>query len=152
MLTEDVIQLLIGADAVDTDNTRIGEISQVYLDADSEQPTWISVRLGLLRGAEVMVPLDGAEWGERELLTAVTKDLAKDAPRLEHDEPLTVLDQDRLYAHYGIPSVRHPRSEVDLDVDPDEVCYSVRDDEPASAAVVDISTHDLDGTELSRAS
>lgn len=141
MLTGDDIDRMIGADALDTENTRIGEISQVYLDAESEEPTWVSVRLGLLSGAEVMVPLGGAEWDERELRTAVMKDVAKDAPRLEQDEPLTVHDQERLLTHYGIPTVRHPRSEVDLEVEPGEVCYSVREEEPA-----------LTTMELSRAS
>ncbi|WP_375388067.1 PRC-barrel domain-containing protein [uncultured Amnibacterium sp.] len=142
------IDRLIGADAIDVDDARIGEISQVYLDAESERPTWIGVRLSLLSGTEVMVPLDGAEWNERALRTAVSRDVAKDAPRLEHDEPLTVLEQERLYTHYGIPTVRPPREDVDLDVEPGEVCYSVSDD----AAVIDITGRDPGQGSLSRAS
>ena len=134
MVPGDVVDQMIGADAVDAADARIGEISQVYLDAESERPTWVSVRLGLLSGDEVMVPLDGAEWDDRALHAAVSRDLAKGAPRMEQDEPLTLRGQERLYTHYGIPSVRLPRAEVDLEVDPEEVCYSVHTEAAATAA------------------
>jgi len=131
MVPGDVVDQLIGADAVDATDTRIGEISQVYLDSESERPTWVSVRLGLLSGDEVMVPLDGAEWDDRALHATVTREMAREAPRMEHDEPLTVRGQERLYTHYGIPAVRLPRAEVDLEVDHDDVCYSVREEAAA---------------------
>lgn len=129
MITTDVIESMIGADALDMQDDRIGEVSQVYVDEQTEHPTWVSVRLGLLSGAEVLVPLEDAEWDERSLHVAVERRVAREAPRKEMDEPLTVEEQDRLYTHYGIPAVQHPRSELGLlQVDQDEICYSVRDD------------------------
>ena len=130
MITTDVIDSMIGADALDAQDDRIGEVSQVYVDEQTEHPTWVSVRLGLLSGAEVLVPLDDAEWDDRALHVAIERQTARDAPRKEMDEPLTVEEQERLYTHYGIPTVRRPRSQLGLmEVDEDEVCYSVR--EPA---------------------
>lgn len=129
MITTEAIAGMIGADALDMQDDRIGEINQVYFDEQTDHPTWVSVRLGLLSGAEVLVPLEDAEWDERSLHVAVERRVAREAPRKEMDEPLTLEEQDRLYTHYGIPAVQHPRSELGLmQVDQDEICYSIRDD------------------------
>jgi hypothetical protein len=143
MIEAEDVDELIGADALDERDDRIGEISQVYIDADTSAPTWVSVRLGLLHGTEVMVPLEGAEWDAHALHAAVSRDVAKEAPRLESDEPMTQLDQERLYTHYGIPTVRHPRCDIDLDVDAGDVCYSVRDDLPVEQEPISVTGREL---------
>lgn len=128
MITTEVIDHIIGADALDAQDDRIGEVGQVYVDEHTERPTWVSVRLGLLSGAEVLVPLEDAEWDDRSLHVAVERRVAREAPRKEMDEPLTVGEEERLFTHYGMPTVRHPREEVALLVSPPEdVCYSVKD-------------------------
>jgi hypothetical protein len=129
MITTDLIDSMIGADALDAQDDRIGEVSQVYVDETTDHPTWVSVRLGLLSSAEVLVPLEDAEWDERVLHVAVERRIAREAPRKEMDEPLTVAEEERLYTHYGIPTVRHPRSELGrMTVDADDICYSVREE------------------------
>jgi hypothetical protein len=128
MITTEAIDSIIGADALDEQDDRIGEVGQVYVDEETDRPTWVSVRLGLLSGAEVLVPLEDAEWDERSLHLAVERRLAREAPRKEMDEPLTVGEEERLYSHYGMPHVCHPREEVALLTDPPEdVSYSVTD-------------------------
>lgn len=134
MITTEVVDRIIGADALDSQDDRIGEVSQIYIDELTELPTWVSVRLGLLSGAEVLVPLANAEWDERALRVDVERRTAREAPRKEMDEPLTVGEEERLYNHYGIPTLRHPRSEAGLlESDTSDICYSVH--EGAEAAV-----------------
>ncbi|MBW4042394.1 MAG: PRC-barrel domain containing protein [Acidobacteria bacterium] len=148
MITTEVIDRIIGADALDVQDDRIGEVAQIYIDERTDRPTWVSVRLGLLSGAEVLVPLENAEWDEHSLHVDVERRLAREAPRKEMDEPLTVGEEERLYTHYGIPAVRHQRGDADLlDADTSDVCYSVRETdapEPSLTAA--------DWPELSRAS
>jgi hypothetical protein len=147
MITTDVIDRIIGADALDVQDDRIGEVSQIYIDELTDRPTWVSVRLGLLSGAEVLVPLENAEWDERSLHVDVERRIARDAPRKEMDEPLTVGEEERLYTHYGIPALRHPRAEAELlEADTSDVCYSVRDAPAVDAA------HAGDWSDLTRAS
>ncbi|MDP9027631.1 MAG: PRC-barrel domain-containing protein [Actinomycetota bacterium] len=147
MITTEVIDRIIGADALDVRDDRIGEVSQVYIDELTDRPTWVSVRLGLLSGAEVLVPLENAEWDERSLRVDVERRVARDAPHKEMDEPLTVGEEERLNTHYGIPGVRHPRAEAELlEADTSDVCYSVSD-----AATGD-TTGDSGSSDLSRAS
>lgn len=128
MITMQDAEQMIGAPVVDRENDRIGEIRQVFLDSDTEQPVWVGVRVGLL-GAEVLVPLGGADWDDHALHTAVSRSVAKQAPSVDLDEPLTADEEDRLLWHYGIPCVRHPRGEVDLPEYADaSVSYSVNDE------------------------
>jgi PRC-barrel domain len=138
MITTEAFDRMIGADALDSQEDRIGEVSQIYVDEQTDRPTWVSVRLGLLSGAEVLVPLADAEWDDRALHVAIERQTARDAPRKEMDEPLTVGEQERLYTHYGIPTERHCRSELGLmEVAPEEISYSVREesfDEDRAAA------------------
>lgn len=128
MITMQDAEHMIGAPVVDRANDRIGEVRQVFLDSTTEQPVWVGVRVGLL-GAEVLVPLGGADWDEHALHAAVSRSVAKQAPSVDLDEPLTADEEDRLLWHYGIPCERRPRSEIDLSAYEDEsVSYSVKDD------------------------
>jgi hypothetical protein len=158
MITTDAIDRMIGADALDAQDDRIGEVGQIYVDEQTDRPTWVSVRLGLLSGAEVLVPLDDAEWDERSLRVAVDRQTAREAPRKEMDEPLTVGEEERLYTHYGIPTQRHCRSELGLmEVEPEDVSYSVRDesfDATEGGARIDVlhPNQDAEPAEVKRAS
>ncbi|GAA2749532.1 PRC-barrel domain-containing protein [Amnibacterium kyonggiense] len=148
MITTDVIDSMIGADALDRQDDRIGEVGQVYVDEATERPTWVSVRLALLSGDEVLVPLEDAEWDERSLHVVVDRQAVREAPRKAMDEPLTVGEEERLYTYYGIPTERHPREENELLADDvDDVCYAVHD-----AAIEDAATSHSERSELSRAS
>ncbi len=128
MITMQDAEHMIGATVVDRSNDRIGEIRQIFLDSSTDEPVWVGVRVGLL-GAEVLVPLSGADWDEHALHAAVSRSVAKQAPTFDLDEPLTADEEDRLLWHYGIPCVRRPRGEIDLSAYADEsLSYSVKDD------------------------
>ena len=48
---------LRGATAYDSDGDKLGEIGQVYLDDNTDQPKWITVNTGLFGMNESFVPL-----------------------------------------------------------------------------------------------
>lgn len=127
MITTADAEHLIGAMALDPANDRIGEIRQVFLDADTDRPTWVGVRVGLM-GTEVLVPLDGAAWDDRTLHAAVSRSSARDAPAVDLDEPLTDVEQERLLRHYGIPCVCTPRERFEVLQDDEPLSYSVKDE------------------------
>lgn len=127
MITTQDAEQMIGATVVDPSNDRIGEIRQIFLDSATEEPIWVGVRVGLL-GAEVLVPLGGADWDDHALHATVSRAVAKQAPTVDLDEPLTADEEDRLLWHYGIPCIRRPRGEIDETGDVGElVSYSVKD-------------------------
>jgi uncharacterized protein (TIGR02271 family) len=91
---------IIGADVVDPDNDKVGKVGQVYLDSDSNEPTWVSVKTGLFGLSETLVPIDDASWTDGVLRVNVDKARVKDAPRVEADQELSPEEQDRLYEYY----------------------------------------------------
>jgi uncharacterized protein (TIGR02271 family) len=104
MLTRENIDELLnrGGNVLTTDGDKIGSIGQVYVDDDSDQPTWVTVKTGLFGTSESFVPLEGARLEGNDILVPYTKDQVKDAPRVENDGHLEPADEDRLYEHYSL--------------------------------------------------
>lgn len=102
MIATPDIDQIIGAEAVDPNNDRIGKVSQIYVDADTDQPTWASVRTGLFGLSESLVPLDNATWDQEQLHVLVEKAQVKDAPRVDPDAEISPEEQERLYRYYGL--------------------------------------------------
>ena len=49
---------LYSCTVVDEDGSRIGAVSQVYLDDATAEPTFVAARVGFFGNKEVLVPLD----------------------------------------------------------------------------------------------
>lgn len=104
MISTRDIDDMVGAEAVDQSNEKIGKVGQIYIDSDSDNPTWVTVKSGLFGTSETLVPLDGADWHDSALHLAVSKERVKDAPRVEPDGEITPQEQQRLYEYYGLNS------------------------------------------------
>jgi len=105
MLTTDQAQHLLtsGGNVVDHDGNKIGSIGQVFLDDESGQPEWVTVKTGLFGGGESFVPLREAEVTGDDVRVPYGKDTVKDAPRIEDaDSHLSEQEEATLYSHYGI--------------------------------------------------
>ena len=90
-------------DAVVFDNhgEKVGGVGQVFLDEESGQPSWVTVRTGLFGLKESFVPLVEARLEEGVLHVGFSKDFIKDAPRQDPEAPMTVAEEDALQAYYG---------------------------------------------------
>jgi uncharacterized protein (TIGR02271 family) len=100
MISSSNVNDIIGAEVVDPDNDKVGKVGQVYLDSDTNEPTWVSVKTGLFGMSETLVPVDDATWTDGVLRVNVDKQQVKDAPRVEADQELSPEEQDRLYEFY----------------------------------------------------
>ena len=81
MISRDSVQTLIGGTAYTTDGDKIGSIGQVYLDNDTGQPAWVTVKTGLFGSNESFVPLNQAEQTDDGIRVPYDKDRVKDAPK-----------------------------------------------------------------------
>jgi uncharacterized protein (TIGR02271 family) len=95
------LQTMMGQTAVDVDGAKIGKIGQVYLDDRTGQPQWVTVSTGLFGTKESFAPLYGSSVTGDELKLAVTKDLVKDAPKVDNDGHLEEPEVQDLYQHYN---------------------------------------------------
>jgi sporulation protein YlmC with PRC-barrel domain len=91
---------LIGATVTDLDGDKVGTVKQLFVDPRTGQPNWATVATGLFGTAESFVPLDEAEVSGGDIHIPYSKDVVKDAPRVESHESLEEGDEDRLYAYY----------------------------------------------------
>jgi uncharacterized protein (TIGR02271 family) len=102
MISRDAVQTLMGGTAYTTDGDKIGSIGQVYLDNDSGEPAWVTVKTGLLGSSESFVPLDQAELTNDGVRVPYDKDRVKGAPNLDTDRELSPEEEQRLYSYYGL--------------------------------------------------
>jgi len=91
-----------GRNLVGSDGSKIGSITDIYLDEDSGQPEWLAVKTGMFGGRVSFVPLAGATAEGDDLGCRWTKDQVKDAPNAEADGRLSQDEEASLYRHYGM--------------------------------------------------
>lgn len=125
MINEEHADQLMGRDMLDQEGIRIGEITQVFIDDRTGEPTWVTVKTGWFGLSQSFVPLNKVQWAGEQVRAAYDTATVKDAPRFATDEPLTVQDEDTLHTHYGLSDAatqlpRQPRP-GDPDTDPHDV-------------------------------
>lgn len=86
-----------------TDGQKLGRVGQVYLDDQTQEPNWVTVKTGFFGIKEYFVPLDLAERDGKRLTVPYTKEQVTSAPRTEIDQNLSPAEEDDLYAHYQVP-------------------------------------------------
>jgi uncharacterized protein (TIGR02271 family) len=97
-----------GRNVVTGDGDKIGTLEEIYLDTDSGQPEWATVRTGLLGAKHTFVPLVEVDHRQGEVVVPYSKDQVKDAPSVDPDGQLSHDEEDRLYAHYGVGGFEQP--------------------------------------------
>jgi sporulation protein YlmC with PRC-barrel domain len=91
-----------GHELIDRDGDRIGTIGDVYLDRETEQPEWITVKTGLFGTRETFVPIRDAISEGEIVRVPFEKSHVKDAPNIDSDQELSQEDERELYRHYGV--------------------------------------------------
>src|SRR3954453_23041615 len=102
MIGTETISSVIGKDVYDTSGQKIGSASEVYLDDESGQPEWVTVRTGLFGTKESFVPIRDADLTDDGVRVPVTKDQVKDAPKIDSDGHLSPQEEEELYRYYGM--------------------------------------------------
>jgi uncharacterized protein (TIGR02271 family) len=104
VITQNDIQQLAAATVYDNDGDKIGSVGQVYLDAQTGDPEWVSVKTGLFGTKESFVPLDKASFSGDRVDVPFSKAQVKDAPQIDVDGALSPAEEDELYRYYGLAS------------------------------------------------
>lgn len=86
---------------VDRNGENIGHLQDVYVDVETDQPQFATVKEGLIGRHLTFVPLGGVTVGPDSLQVTVTKEQVRAAPDLQlHGEELSQADESRLYHHF----------------------------------------------------
>jgi PRC-barrel domain len=88
---------------IDRDGGKIGKLQDVYVDVETDEPQFATVKEGLIGRHLTFVPLGGIKVGPDDLQVAVSRQQVKDAPNIErHGEELSQADESALYHHYEL--------------------------------------------------
>jgi uncharacterized protein (TIGR02271 family) len=98
----DTVRAWQGRTMLDRDGDRIGTIDAIYLDDHTGQPEWALVHTGLFGTKSSFVPLAQATQTGDDVVVTYDKQLVKDAPRVDPDQPLSEAEEQRLWRHYGL--------------------------------------------------
>ena len=87
MIGTDTLDRVIGADVYDADGTKIGTASEVFLDDQSGDPEWVTVKTGLLGTKETQQQANERKQSLQRLRkqsTTPSKGLVKGEPMLDY--------------------------------------------------------------------
>jgi sporulation protein YlmC with PRC-barrel domain len=88
---------------VDRDGEKIGKLQDVYVDVETDEPMFGTVKEGLIGRHLTFVPLGGIKVAPDELQVPVSSEQVKSAPNIEqHGEELSQADESALYHHYEL--------------------------------------------------
>jgi uncharacterized protein YrrD len=88
---------------LDRNGEKIGKLQDVYVDVETDQPQFATVKEGVIGRHLTFVPLGGIRIGPDDLQVAVTKAQVRAAPQIEmHGEELSQNDESGLYHHFEL--------------------------------------------------
>jgi sporulation protein YlmC with PRC-barrel domain len=102
MRTLEDVKTWRGMTMVDADGDKIGTIEEIYLDRQTGEPEWASVKTGLFGLKSSFVPIGAADvTGENQVRVPFQKEQVKDAPKVDAEGELSPEEERRLYEYYG---------------------------------------------------
>jgi len=91
----------LGKVIVDRDGERIGKLQDVYVDVETDEPQFGTVKEGVFGRHLTFVPLAGVQVSPEFLQVKTTKDQVRSAPDIElQGEELSQADESTLYHHF----------------------------------------------------
>jgi uncharacterized protein YrrD len=92
-----------GKGLVDRNGQKIGKLEDVYVDVETDEPMFGTVKEGLFARHLTFVPLRGITIGPDNLQVTVSKEQVQDAPNIEmHGDELSQAGESALYHHYQL--------------------------------------------------
>jgi PRC-barrel domain len=127
--TEELRNAYLRSGNVYAGSAKVGRIGQIYVDDETSQPTWVTVKTGLFGTSESFVPLSQARIEGNDIIVDYDEDTIKKAPRIDADGDLTPSEELQLFRYYSQP---HDRDDT-LDRDQDRLDHAddVRDRDTA---------------------
>ena len=102
MPTIEEVKTWQGQQAQGPNGEKLGEIADIYLDRDTNEPEWVAIKTGLFGSKVSFAPLAEARSADGGVQLPYTKEQVKDSPQAEADGELSQDEEAALYRHYGL--------------------------------------------------
>jgi len=100
-MTRDQLLQARGRPVYGSDGSRLGEIEEIFVDHETEQPEWFALAAGSAGTKRVLVPVTGASSFEDGFRVPYGEEQLKATPEVDADEISQELEA-QLYSHYGL--------------------------------------------------
>jgi hypothetical protein len=88
---------------IDPDGHKIGILEAVYVDTSSDEPSFITVKVGMInRHRLVFVPVAGVTVSPRAVRVQYPKKVVQSAPAIDTDGELAATAEPEVFAHYHL--------------------------------------------------
>ena len=94
---------LEGSTVESTEGEKLGKVSGVFLDTETDKPEWIVVKTGMFGSKEALLPLAAARMDGETITLPYSKDMVKGAPHQDPDAELSQQDEAELFTYYQVP-------------------------------------------------
>ena len=91
-----------GQEVVDPNGEKLGKLEEVYYDGETDEPSFIAVKTGLVSKSLTLVPLLRATVGRDYVRVDRRKAVFKKAPSFDTDTELTLDDEAATFEHYAL--------------------------------------------------
>ncbi|HLM26910.1 MAG TPA: PRC-barrel domain-containing protein [Thermoleophilaceae bacterium] len=98
----DTIGTWRGHELIDRDGEKIGKIAEIYLDRQTEQPGWVTVKTGLFGRRETLVPITDASSEGDIVRVPFEKEHVNGAPHVDPEAEMSADEERALHEHYGL--------------------------------------------------
>ena len=98
----DTIGTWRGHELIDRDGEKIGKIAEIYLDRQTEQPGWVTVKTGLFGRRETLVPITDASSEGDIVRVPFEKEHVNGAPHVDPEAEMSAEEERALHEHYGL--------------------------------------------------
>lgn len=103
MITKERANEVIGSTLYGSGHEKVGKVGHIFLDNETGQPEFATVRTGLFGQRESFVPLERAAADGGEVRVPYEAEQIKDAPNVDIEQgELSEQEERRLYEHYGM--------------------------------------------------
>ncbi len=103
----------------DSGGERLGKVSGVLVDATSNEPRWLVVRIGRFAG-DAAVPFEHTAEGGGRVWVAYERQAVRNSPKLSSGQALSAKQELQLCDHYGIRGGVGRAAEIE-ELQPDEI-------------------------------
>jgi len=114
-MTQFDVNTLSGTTVVDSSGGKIGKVSQVYLDDQTGDPQWVTVKTGLFGAKESFVPLAASRFDGDQLVINASKDRVSGAPQVDEDGHISAQEEAEIYRYYGLGGAGNGTETVSTD-------------------------------------
>lgn len=101
MTNANTIENLKRSTVFSQDGEKIGKVGVVYVDADTSEPTFVTVNTGLFGTNESFIPVNQAQYNGDDITVPFSKEFVKDAPNIAEDGELSPEEEQRIYDYYA---------------------------------------------------